>query len=99
MTAIGFVLDTPGGTREQYMSILQALGIERHKPIPGRLFHAAGPYEGGWRVVDVWASRAAFDRFFHERLVGAIEQIGGPPPDPPRFFAVFNVAQSSPHIA
>lgn len=92
MTAIGFVLNTPGGTREQYLSILQTLGIELHgKPVAGQVLHAAGPYEGGWRVVDVWESRVAFDRFFHERLVGVIEQVGGPQPDPPQFFEVYNI--------
>ena len=90
--AIGFVLDTPGGTQEQYLELLQALGVEPHGvPVNGQVFHAAGPYEGGWRVVDVWESRQAFDRFFHERLVSAIEAVGGPQPNPPQFFAVYNV--------
>ena len=92
MTAIGFVLNIPGGTCEQYLSILQTLGIELHgKPVAGQVLHAAGPYEGGWRVVDVWESRAAFDRFFHEQLVGVIEQVGGPQPEPPQFFEVYNI--------
>jgi hypothetical protein len=58
-------------------------------PPSGLIFHSAGPSpDGGWRVVDVWDSRATFDRFFEERVQPPIrEPIGeealsqGSPPD------------------
>ena len=35
---------------------------------PGRTFHVAGPYEGGWRVFDVWESQEQFDTFAKEQI-------------------------------
>src|SRR5579884_2998846 len=32
-------------------------------PAPGIIFHAGGPMDGGWRVVELWESQAAFDKF------------------------------------
>ncbi|WJV44479.1 hypothetical protein [Streptomyces flavofungini] len=32
-------------------------------PAPGLIAHAAGPVDGGWRVVDVWESEEALENF------------------------------------
>ncbi len=32
-------------------------------PPKGLLFHASGPIENGWGVIDFWESREAFDAF------------------------------------
>ena len=39
--------------------------------------HIAGPVEGGWRVITVWDSREAFDRFREETLRPAIQEVAG----------------------
>jgi hypothetical protein len=39
--------------------------------------HIAGPVEQGWRVITVWASREAFDRFREEKLLPAIRELAG----------------------
>ena len=48
--------------------------------------HIAGPVDDGWRVITVWHSRDAFDRFRHEHLLPAFRELageqGGPPPEP-----------------
>ena len=36
----------------------------------------AGPADPGWRVVSVWDSEEARDRFFAERLAPAYEEAG-----------------------
>ncbi len=46
--------------------------LERHidpdgNPPDGLIFHASGPIDGGWGVVDFWQSREHFDRFGQER--------------------------------
>ena len=44
-------------TRELYepgVSLQQFAG-----PPPGSYLHAAGPMEGGWRIIEVWQSEAA----------------------------------------
>jgi hypothetical protein len=43
----------------------------------GCKLHIAGPVEQGWRVITVWESREAFDRFREEMLIPAIREITG----------------------
>ena len=79
--AIAVVFDFEGGTAEQYDALVREMGIggQPASAIPGMIFHAAGPAEGGWRVVDVWESQEALDRFSRDRLMPAAEKIGGIP--------------------
>jgi hypothetical protein len=44
-------------------------------PVPGLLMHAAGPAEGGFRVVDVWESEEACRRF-GDMLAPVLDEIG-----------------------
>jgi hypothetical protein len=78
--AIGMVMNFPGVTQEQYDAVLEQLNLGGRMP-PGGISHAAGPIEGGWRVVDVWESQEAFDIFFRERLQQAMQNAGMPPPE------------------
>ena len=38
------------------------------------LHHVAAPMANGWRVVEVWESQAAADKFFHEKLGQALQK-------------------------
>lgn len=90
--AVGLWISFAGGTQEQYDAVNAEMGIEENPP-QGLIFHAAGPMEGGWNVIDFWESREAFDRFQQERLGPAIAAIGDEaPPNPPSIkeFAVHN---------
>jgi hypothetical protein len=44
-------------------------------PVPGLLVHAAGQGPTGFRVVDVWESEDAFQRF-GEKLIPVLKAIG-----------------------
>ncbi len=83
------VHDIPGGTREQYDAIGSRLtdgkGLESLSdwPAEGILSHAAGPTEGGWRVIDVWESEEAFQRF--GEIIGPLLQEAGMPGQPQLF--------------
>ena len=44
-------------------------------PVKGLLAHIAGPMPGGWRVIDVWQSRAAFN-LFGKKLKPVLKKIG-----------------------
>ena len=63
------VHDSPGGTQEQYDQVAARLTDGRGLKslcdwsAGGILSHAAGPTEIGFRVVDVWESEEAFQRF------------------------------------
>ena len=52
-------------------------------PVDGILSHAAGPTNDGWRVVDVWRSAEAFERF--GPVIGPLLQEVGFPGEPQVF--------------
>jgi hypothetical protein len=55
-------------------------------PPAGLIFHSAGPSpDGGWRIIDVWDSRAAFDRFLAEQVGPTMgEMFGDAAGEPPK---------------
>ena len=90
--AICLTIDMPGLTQQQYDSILQALGRSLGaEPEPGQIFHVSGPYEGGWRVVDVWESQEAVDTFFQGKLSEAMAKAGVEFSATPEIFEVYNI--------
>jgi len=92
--AIGLTIRFAGGTEEQYDAVNGPLGIADDPP-EGLIFHAAGPIESGWGVIDFWESREHFDRFLEARLGPAIEAAGAGFPSPPdiREFPVHNIVK------
>ncbi|WP_405008140.1 hypothetical protein OHV13_32280 [Kitasatospora purpeofusca] len=64
-----------GVTPEQYDATRAAVGWEERAP-EGALMHVAWFEPDALRVVDVWTSRAAFERFFAERLAAAVGEAG-----------------------
>ncbi|MDQ3588427.1 MAG: hypothetical protein M3350_02810 [Actinomycetota bacterium] len=75
------VHDSPGGTQEQYEQVAAGLTDGRGLnslsdwPVDGILAHSAGPTDTGWRVVDVWESEEAFQRF--GEVIGPLLQEAG----------------------
>lgn len=78
--AVGIRLKLHGVTEEQFDAMDAAIG---KGPFDGLIFHASGPVEGGWGVLDFWESRAHFDAFITEHVMPAMVSSGsgGPPPD------------------
>jgi hypothetical protein len=78
---IGVIIEFRGaGTRAKYQKSVRLLLKGRRKrladwPARGILAHIAGPIPGGFCVVDVWQSRAAFNRF-GKKLAPVIKKIG-----------------------
>jgi hypothetical protein len=91
--AIAFLQELPGATQEQYDQIVETL---RGQTAEGRIFHVAGPIEGGWRVVDVWESQEAVNKFFQEQLGPAAQKAGMAVP-PPQFWPVHNMLSGPEH--
>jgi hypothetical protein len=60
--ALAMLVEIPGLRREQYEGVVKKVA-EGGTP-RGGLFHAGGPIEGGWRIVEVWESREAADAFY-----------------------------------
>ncbi len=59
---------------ENYERLAAALGDF----VPdGLIVHVAGPTESGFRIIDVWESEEAWERFRNERLRPAIRRVAG----------------------
>ena len=84
--AVALVIEFPGTTREQYDKVMKSVGLDNTtEPPPGALLHLAGPTENGWEVIDVWESRADFDKFLADKLGRAVQEAGITPPRPKEF--------------
>jgi hypothetical protein len=67
---------------EQYERVTAAM-VE---PAPeGLILHVAGPTDEGFRIIDVWESRQAWERFQGARLAPAVAALGGPSRPEPTF--------------
>ena len=60
--AIGIRVKLSGITQEQFDQGHDQINPDRTPP-QGLLFHASGPIDGGWGIIDFWESRADFDAF------------------------------------
>jgi hypothetical protein len=80
--AVGIRLKLEGGTADLIDRLNEAIDPDGNPP-DGLLFHASGPVDGGWGVLDFWESRAHFDTFAAERIGPAMASLGVPggPPD------------------
>jgi hypothetical protein len=76
---VAFILDFAGGTSAQYDAVIEEMQLDRRTP-EGALYHAAGPTDSGWRVVDVWESDEAFQRFSSEQIAPIAQAHGLPAP-------------------
>ena len=93
--AVAFLLDFSGMTQELYDQLVET--VEAGGKIPeGRILHIAGPIEGGWRVVDVWESQEAVNKFFQE-VLGPAAQAAGMAAPPPQFWPVHNMLSGPEH--
>jgi hypothetical protein len=67
----------PGATKEMIDGLRPLLGPIRMAK--GFVVHANGPVPGGWRVTEVWDSRADFEAWFKASVKPAFPE-GGPMP-------------------
>lgn len=64
---------------DTHIKIGEAVG---NAPIEGLILHAAGPSARGVHSLDVWESKEDSERFFADRMIPALRQLGiegGPP--------------------
>ncbi len=81
--AVAVQLDFRGATLEQYDRINETIGLLPGGPAsPQEIFHWVMKTDDGFRVVDVWESRQAFERFAEEKLGPIYQEVGvGAPPE------------------
>jgi hypothetical protein len=73
--AVGIRLKLAGVTAEEFDPLQAAIDPDGNPP-DGLIFHASGPVDGGWGVLDFWKSREQFDRFGADRIGPAMASIG-----------------------
>jgi hypothetical protein len=88
--AIGLRLKFAGGTQEQYDAVHGHMNAQNDPP-EGLIFHAAGPIDEGFGIIDYWESRDHFDRFLDSRLGPAIQELGDRAPQSPPDIKQFEV--------
>ena len=76
--AWGFISELPV-SREQY----DRLNAEVGEDPDGLILHTASEKDGGMRIIDVWESKDAYERFERETLMPAAGRIGLDPGDGP----------------
>jgi len=82
LLAVGIRIKLPGVTKEQFDAAHDHINQDRSSP-PGMLFHASGPVDDGWEVIDFYESRADFDAFLESRIQPGIAASGVQMQEPP----------------
>jgi quinol monooxygenase YgiN len=72
--AICVMFEAPGMTQAQYDQVRTEVAGDR--PPEGALYHAAGPPENGWYVIETWESQEALDRFVKDKLQQVLQNAG-----------------------
>ena len=66
----------PGGTEEQYLTMIKVLHPETGLP-EGQRSHTSGPTEGGYLISVVWDSKEQSEAFMQNTLLPALPVDGG----------------------
>jgi hypothetical protein len=64
--ALAMLAEIPELTRDEYETVVTKVNAAGSPA--GALFHAGGPIDTGYRVVEVWESREAADAFYGSEL-------------------------------
>ena len=77
MMAVGVQLDFRGATLKQYDEALEWLGfLPGGPPAQDQLFHWVTETDDGIRIIDVWKSQEAFEKFFEVTVLPVLPEIG-----------------------
>jgi quinol monooxygenase YgiN len=71
--AILVLFEAAGVTQAKYDQVSSEV-MPGNKPTDGLLYHVAAPTADGFRVVEVWESQAAMDKFFEATLQQALQK-------------------------
>lgn len=79
--SVGIRIKLAGVTQEQFEQVNKLIDPKGNPP-KGLEFHASGPIDDGWGVIDFWESRQDFENFqsrIQEAMAGAGVEMQGPP--------------------
>ena len=79
--AVAIQMDFQDATLEQYDGVVERMGLPRGGRGPaGAISHFAAATDDGVRVVDVWETREAYERFAQEQIGPFSAEVGLNPP-------------------
>lgn len=93
--AVGVLMDFSGGDKAAYDRVLDRMGLNDGRPPAGALFHMAGETDGGFRVVDIWESAEAYQKFAEEQI-GPLAGAEGFPRPQVSMWEIHNTLSNSP---
>ena len=89
--AVAVEMNFSGATMAQYDQVVEKMGLTpRGTTPPGAISHWAAETSDGLRVVDVWESREAYDKFAAEKIGPYSAEAGITEPPEMRFYEVHN---------
>ena len=74
--AVCMIVENPEQSRQQAEEVMAHVRSTGPVPPEGARLMVAGPADPGWRVISIWDSVEARDRFFAERLAPAYAAVG-----------------------
>jgi hypothetical protein len=74
--AIGVIVENPEQSKEQAEQVIAYVRGTGPVPPEGARLVFGGPAYPGWRMISVWDSEDALERFFAERLAPAYKEAG-----------------------
>jgi hypothetical protein len=72
--SVMLIAEIPGFTQEQYDAVSKELGSQDASS-ESLKFHAAGPIEGGWQIVEIWNSVDDYREFTQSHLKNAFVKL------------------------
>ena len=89
--AVAVDMSFKGATIDQYDQILQKMGLRQGGEMPpGGISHFVTKTDDGMRVVDVWESKEAYERFAQEQIGPYSREVGIEEEPEIRFYDVHN---------
>jgi hypothetical protein len=98
--AVVMIQDQWGISPEFISKLTEELDVKANPPA-GLVVHTAIHVDGGVRIIDVWESREAIDRFFQDRLMPAGQALASrestdlPQPPEPQIVEAFDIVYGS----
>jgi hypothetical protein len=74
--AVGVIIENPELSPEQAKEIIEHVAGTGPVPPEGARLVFGGPADPGWRMISVWDSEEALERFFADRLAPAYAKAG-----------------------
>ncbi len=88
--ATAVLLEFQGIGEREYERLIDLVRSDQNPP-QGGLLHTAGPIPNGWRVFNIFDSRDSYEKFYNDRVLPALKQLGMPNPSRKEYYPIYNV--------